>query len=294
MSYSVYKHTFPNGKVYIGITSMNPPEKRWKNGLGYSKQNFMSKAIEKYGWNNIQHEVLYDELTKNEAEQIEIKLIAEHKSNQKEYGYNVSNGGNTVGKHSEETRKKMSESKKGIKFSDAHKRNLSESKQGERHPNYGKKLSEETKRNISKSKQGHVVSEETREKLRKANIGKHHTEKTRDKIRKVNTERHHTEEHKRKISESLKGRKLSEETKKKISESKKGENHPNYGKKRKPETVEKIIKAHIKKIKCIETGIVFVGLKNASEEMKISTGGISMVCNGKKETVYGYHFEFVD
>lgn len=31
MGYSVYKHTFPNGKVYIGMTGQEP-EKRWANG----------------------------------------------------------------------------------------------------------------------------------------------------------------------------------------------------------------------------------------------------------------------
>ena len=52
-NYIVYKHTFPNNKVYIGITQQNP-EKRWKKGLGYdSHQTLMKRAIKKYGWNNI-------------------------------------------------------------------------------------------------------------------------------------------------------------------------------------------------------------------------------------------------
>lgn len=34
--FCVYKHLFPNGKCYIGITSMSP-NKRWNNGHGYSR-----------------------------------------------------------------------------------------------------------------------------------------------------------------------------------------------------------------------------------------------------------------
>lgn len=36
-NYTVYKHTFPNGKIYIGITKQ-APSKRWRNGTGYSGQ----------------------------------------------------------------------------------------------------------------------------------------------------------------------------------------------------------------------------------------------------------------
>ena len=67
MNYSVYKHTCPSGKVYIGIT-MQKPEIRWNKGLGYKKQDYFYKAILKYGWDNIKHEVLYKDLSKAEAE----------------------------------------------------------------------------------------------------------------------------------------------------------------------------------------------------------------------------------
>lgn len=92
MSHCVYIHIFPNGKVYIGITGRNPI-KRWRNGLGYTHNNYLKSAIEKYGWENIKHEILFDGLTKEEAEAKEVELIAEHKSNQREFGYNLSSGG---------------------------------------------------------------------------------------------------------------------------------------------------------------------------------------------------------
>lgn len=92
MSYIVYKHTFPNSKIYIGITSQKPSE-RWRNGCGYQHNNFIKSAIQKYGWDNIKHEILFTGLTKEQAEQKEIELIARYKSNQRDYGYNLSSGG---------------------------------------------------------------------------------------------------------------------------------------------------------------------------------------------------------
>lgn len=57
-NYCVYKHTSPSNKVYIGITSQEP-ERRWKNGNGYKKNLYFTKAIKKYGWDNFAHEILW-------------------------------------------------------------------------------------------------------------------------------------------------------------------------------------------------------------------------------------------
>lgn len=73
----VYKHTFPNGAVYIGKTDANP-EDRWLNGWGYKNCPLMFNAIIKFGWDNVNHEILYDNLTKEEATKIEIVQIREH------------------------------------------------------------------------------------------------------------------------------------------------------------------------------------------------------------------------
>ena len=60
--YKVYKHTFPNGKIYIGITSKKNVKRRWGNGgSGYKDQTYMRNAINKYGWENVKHEILYEE-----------------------------------------------------------------------------------------------------------------------------------------------------------------------------------------------------------------------------------------
>ena len=90
--YCVYMHTCPNHKVYIGITGRNPLV-RWNSGKGYQQQQLFYNAILKYGWDNIKHEILFSGLSKEEACKIEREQIALHKSNVREFGYNMSDGG---------------------------------------------------------------------------------------------------------------------------------------------------------------------------------------------------------
>lgn len=102
--YSVYKHTSPNGKIYIGITSMNPLY-RWNKGKGYKKNSHFWRAIVKYGWDNFKHEILFSGLTKDEVCEKEIELIAKYKSNDPKHGYNHESGGQTL---SEEDKRMIS------------------------------------------------------------------------------------------------------------------------------------------------------------------------------------------
>ena len=90
--YCVYEHVFPSGKKYIGI-SCNA-EKRWMNGNGYKTQKKMWNAIQKYGWENVRHNIIVSEITKKKAEQIERYLIAELNTIQN--GYNVAIGGENI------------------------------------------------------------------------------------------------------------------------------------------------------------------------------------------------------
>ena len=111
-NYIVYLHTFPNDKKYIGITGQNP-QKRWDNGRGYNNNSYMKNAIKKYGWQNIKHDILFSDLTKNQAEEKEIELISLYKSNDRNFGYNIQNGGNSKGKVSNATKTKISNANKG-------------------------------------------------------------------------------------------------------------------------------------------------------------------------------------
>ncbi len=90
--YSVYKHTCPNGKVYIGITSQEPKH-RWNNGNGYRENEYFFRAIKKYGWNNIKHEILFENLSESDAELKEIELISQYNSQDRSCGYNRHAGG---------------------------------------------------------------------------------------------------------------------------------------------------------------------------------------------------------
>lgn len=141
MSYTVYKHTVPNGKVYIGITNRSP-ETRWgKNGNGYKRNTHFYNAINKYGWESIKHEILFVNLSKETACQMEIKLIEEYDSTNILNGYNKSTGGdngNAGVKESASTKLKKSVAHKGKKLSEEHKKRLSESHMGCGHGGFAK------------------------------------------------------------------------------------------------------------------------------------------------------------
>lgn len=121
--YTVYIHIVPKSitnysfdKYYVGITSLST-SKRWgKNGINYQNITF-GRAIKKYGWDNIKHEIFAENLTEEEASKMEIMLIDLLKSTVKNNGYNVRLGGNiTRGfKVSNETKLKISNSNTGKK-----------------------------------------------------------------------------------------------------------------------------------------------------------------------------------
>ena len=145
-NYTVYMHVCPNGKRYIGITRRKP-EKRWgKDGNGYKYNKHFWNAIQKYDWNNIEHIIIENNLTKEQAENMEIELIAKYRSNESDYGYNIENGGNAIGKISNETKKKISDANKGHKLSNEHKEKLLKANKGHKHSNERKeKISNATK-----------------------------------------------------------------------------------------------------------------------------------------------------
>lgn len=192
--YCVYKHTVPNGKIYIGITGRKPSA-RWKNGNGYVNNNYFWKAIQKYGWDNIRHDVIFEGLTKEEACQKEIELIAFYKSNQREYGYNVSSGGELSSfgfRHTEEAKQRIRKALTGRRASEELRAKLSEAHKGKVSPNKGKKFSAQYREALSKahkgkpsSRKGAVLSAEQKKKIGIANSGRPSTQ--RKKIKCIET-----------------------------------------------------------------------------------------------------------
>ena len=151
--YCVYMHKNKiNNKVYIGQTGTSV-EDRWQNGRGYKGCTLFERAIQKYGWDNFEHIILEDNLTREEVGRSERKFIMLYDSTNPEKGYNISTGGESghIGvKMSDEVRKKMSEARKGVPFSQEHKDKISEALKG-------RTISEEQKQKIIESNSMSVV-----------------------------------------------------------------------------------------------------------------------------------------
>lgn len=156
--YCVYMHTAPNGKKYIGITKRNA-KSRWAKGLGYRDNKHFFNAIIKYGWENIQHEIIKTNLSKEEAKAMEVELIAMYNLTNPQNGYNRTVGGDAgtplfgeangmYGRgHTEKTKKKQSEIAK-VRFENK-----------ENHPMYGTHRTDETKEKLSIAHKGRIAGE---------------------------------------------------------------------------------------------------------------------------------------
>lgn len=91
--YIIYKHTNKiNNKIYIGQTCQKP-EYRWNHGEGYKNSPRFYSAIQCYGWDNFQHEILFQNLSAEKANQLEMELIKKYKSSEEKFGYNSDSGG---------------------------------------------------------------------------------------------------------------------------------------------------------------------------------------------------------
>lgn len=235
----VYCHTnLINGKKYIGQTSQKP-EQRWASGRGYKGSPHFWNAIQKYGWDNFSHEILYDNLTLDEANQLEVQLIAEYNTLDENYGYNVETGG----------------------------------KNGS-HP-----ITQETKEKISNTLKGHIpwnkgvpMSDEQKEKMK--NI-------VRPKGIPC------TEECKKKISETETGKYVPIEVREKIAEKIRGNIPWNKGKHLEVDFTPK-------KVKCVETNVVYNSVAEAARDYNIPHSGISACICGKQKTANGLHWELIE
>lgn len=147
--YCVYKHTSPDNRVYIGITSQKPSQ-RWQGGTGYKGNSYFTRAINKYGWENFSHEIIASSLSEDEAKKLEIEYISKLKSNQRKFGFNISSGG---------------ESKSGTKISEWQKQRISEASKG-------RVVSEETRQKLSIATKKSWKNSERIKLMRKINTGK--------------------------------------------------------------------------------------------------------------------------
>ncbi len=159
-NYCIYVHEFPNGKKYIGQTCVDP-KTRWRNGNRYS--GLMKRAIDKYGWENINHMILLDGLDAETANLVERLLISLLQTNDPAYGYNITAGGDGYrgAGHNEKTREILREKAKAQwarqkaagyvppPITEEHRAHLSESHKGKAAWNKGKNtMTEEAKERL--------------------------------------------------------------------------------------------------------------------------------------------------
>lgn len=183
----IYCHTTPSGKRYIGKTCQKP-ERRWLNGKGYVNNAYFTRAIEKYGWDNIKHVVLCTVSSEEYANYLEQWFIEKYDTFNSEHGFNLTRGGDGGLGHrvSKETRallsqraiehgmtqehlEKMHEGrrKKGYHrrpLTDEEKQAISKRMSGPNHPFYGKKLPKEMVEKRAAKLRGRKVPEETRQR----------------------------------------------------------------------------------------------------------------------------------
>lgn len=166
----VYIHTNKiNGKKYIGRTSRDPIL-RWQYGVGYKRPRTQTKslshfynAIEKYGWDNFEHEIVKRGLTAHESAELEKQLIRQFNTTDPNVGYNITKGGDgAIGTHhTQETKDLISRKLKAYVQSEGAK-----SFKGKHH-------SEETKE---------VLRKKALERINERGVpfkGQHHSEETK-------------------------------------------------------------------------------------------------------------------
>lgn len=210
-----------------------------ENGSGYTRPTkkgnipYFGKAILKYGWENISHEILHTGLSRKEANELEQFYILFLNLMNPLFGYNQAKGGNN---HSmgEEGRKNLSKAhlgqkawNKGIPMSENSKKKSSISHK--KHPSkawLGKKFSDKHKEALKeawkkrKEKGLGGWSDEQREKyietMKKSPYK--HSEEVRKRISEKNKGKTITEETRRKLSLKIKGRVMGEEHGRKVRE----------------------------------------------------------------------------
>lgn len=217
--YTVYCHLFPNGKRYVGQTCQVIAHRFGKDGCRYQGQPQLYNAIKKYGWKNVQHEVLAENLSYLEVDAVEQFYIILYKSNQEEFGYNIEGGGSFHKVCTEATKEKLRKRNLGKKLSPETCKKMSESRKGEKNCNYGKHFSEEVRRRMGLGQIGRVGSMK----------GKHHSAES--KLKMSNSKKGKpscvvwTDEMKHKLSVKNKAL-FTEERRKALSDARLGGNNP--------------------------------------------------------------------
>lgn len=262
--YCVYVHVNKeNNKKYVGITS-NSVKRRWANGAGYANCRLFNRAIQKYGWDKFEHQVVATGLSKEDAMIEERRLISKFKSNQAEFGYNLTTGGEVNKKISEETRKRLSLSLKGLKPSEEtlKKRAISISNAWK---------NESTRQKHKKASEEFTNNPEYIEKLSQASKARWQNPEYIKKHKAAMDEVRKNEQFRKNHSEALKAAWARPEIRQKVTGANSGKAKP---------------------VLCITTGKTYSCAAEAGREESISSNGISMCCRGERKTAGGMQWKF--
>lgn len=203
--YILYKKSNPEDIRYVGITKYNDTKKR----ISMHKSRLSSgSTLPLYNWmrkhRDIESKVLHTEISWEKACALEIETIESYLSK----GYrllNCNKGGGGYLSLSEQSRKKLADSSRGRKHTEETKRKMSELKIGITTWNKGIPMSEETKKKLSESKKGKKLTQEHKDKISKSGKGRVVSEE----VKKI-------------IGDAHRGKTVSKETREKLSKSNKG------------------------------------------------------------------------
>lgn len=184
--WSIYKITNTiNNKVYIGQS--RDTKTRWSRHksdarLGKKYNYHLYDAMRKYGIHNFIFEIIAQTKNIHNIDDIEITCIKQYNSTNRDFGYNISNGGQLNKLVSSATRAKMSQSAIGRFVSKETREKLSAAAQNRKHTieakqkisesHKGKKISDDTKYKLSMINTGKIQSKETINKRSKSMLGK--------------------------------------------------------------------------------------------------------------------------
>ena len=261
ITYSLYCITNQiNGKRYIGQTKKSIEDRFDKHiydAFGAMRGFAIHAAMRKYGIENFKIKLLsicYNLKDSNHRESYYIKLFKTLSPN----GYNLKPGGDNAAM-SEETKKKLSDARKGEKhhffgkhFTDKHKKNLSISRTG---VGVGRKMTEEHKRKISEANTGCEITQEHRDKISKTLTGVSQTAERKENIRIAFWK-----------SDSAQSR------------------------------IDRLIEEGLKTAKpvlCHQNGIVYRSTHEAAKELGLQRQHIKGTIEGKAKFTKGYSFEYV-
>ncbi|MBR1419537.1 MAG: GIY-YIG nuclease family protein [Selenomonadaceae bacterium] len=269
-----------NGKIYIGQTTRSLSE-RISEHIS-NKKTLIGRAIQKYGWTNFSVKVIEVCDTIEQLNEREKFWIAKYDSIVPN-GYNLTEGGNN-GTHSADVCARLSAA------------------------NTGKKLSAETCKKISEAKKGTHLSKETRAKMSAMRKGKSKSNETRARMKLAQTKN-------RKVVYCIETRQTFESIKA-AAESygiRSGEISSVCNGKRntagglhwaflkdwltaddKTQTELSAKPSHRRKrVRCMETGEVFLSTRAAAEKYKTDHKNIARACKNSTRTAVGMHWKFL-